>query len=170
MKYYYLINNNIKSTSKKLPSTVNHNISEFSEGIYEKWLNSLEPVNINKNEFNKLIKYLLKNPKIWATSIYISLNEAMKKPIEISDIIHSEFICGLGKCVDDDECCISCLVPKYTIKFKEPKQPKVNEADTALRNEILNAFSWVSSIGEQFFDATKTVEEITDIYLSKRNK
>ena len=31
------------------------------------------------------------------------------------------FECGLGKCVAEDGCCISCLLPKENLNFKKPK-------------------------------------------------
>lgn len=36
------------------------------------------------------------------------------------------------------------------------------------QRELLAAFSWVSSIGEQFFDSSKTVEDMVDAYLKSR--
>ena len=36
------------------------------------------------------------------------------------------------------------------------------------RSELLSAFSWVSSIGEQFFDSSKTVDDMVDIYQKNR--
>lgn len=40
--------------------------------------------------------------------------------------------------------------------------------DVSRRSELLAAFSWVSSIGEQFFDSSKTVEDMVDAYLKSR--
>jgi hypothetical protein len=36
------------------------------------------------------------------------------------------------------------------------------------RSELLSAFSWVSSIGEQFFDSSKTVDDMVDAYQKSR--
>ena len=48
----------------------------------------------------------------------------------------------------------------------------VNEAlrlhDVSRRSELLSAFSWVSSIGEQFFDSSKTVDDMVDAYQKSR--
>ena len=42
------------------------------------------------------------------------------------------------------------------------------QSDVSGRSELLSAFSWVSSIGEQFFDSGKTVEDMVDSYLKSR--
>lgn len=36
-----------------------------------------------------------------------------------------------------------------------------------MRKELIKAFSWVSMIGEQFFDSKKSIEEMVDIYQNK---
>jgi len=36
------------------------------------------------------------------------------------------------------------------------------------RSELVSAFSWISSIGEQFFDNSKTVEDMVDAYEKSR--
>ncbi len=39
------------------------------------------------------------------------------------------------------------------------------------RNELISIFSWISCIGEQFFDSNKTIDDIIDIYEnSKQNQ
>ena len=40
-----------------------------------------------------------------------------------------------------------------------------------IRREILlDAFAWVSSIGEQFFDSSKTVEDMVNAYEEKNEQ
>ena len=42
--------------------------------------------------------------------------------------------------------------------------------DVSQQHELLVlAFSWVSCIGEQFFDSSKTVEDMVDAFLAKNN-
>ena len=36
------------------------------------------------------------------------------------------------------------------------------------RSELLPPFSWVSSTGEQFFDSSKTVDDMVDAYQKSR--
>jgi hypothetical protein len=55
------------------------------------WYYSLESCEISEIDMDNIIKYLLDNPKLWATSIHICLNEAAKRPIEITDIIDIEY-------------------------------------------------------------------------------
>jgi hypothetical protein len=45
---------------------------------------------------------------------------------------------------------------------------KLHISDDSKRSELLDAFAWVSSIGEQFFDSSKTVEDLVDAYLKSR--
>lgn len=40
--------------------------------------------------------------------------------------------------------------------------------DASRRDELLSAFSWVSLIGEQFFDGNHTIEELVDAYLKTK--
>lgn len=57
-----------------------------------------------------------------------------------------------------------CNLTDYYEKIKQA----LNIPDVSRRSELLAAFSWVSSIGEQFFDSSKTVEDMVDTYLKSR--
>lgn len=105
--------------------------------------------------------------------------EAIKRAIQLRDETKKEFMESLNGFEYDyimDNLRKSKLLLKKCIKkndmsefenFNPFKELKKN-IDIDLRNEIIQAFCWASSIGEQFFDSSRTVEEITDIYLSKR--
>lgn len=65
---------------------------------------------------------------------------------------------------DDDE---------YDAIRLEEAQEQVKDLDpsnTAQQRELLIlAFGWAGSIGEQFFDDSKTVEDMVEVFLSKLN-
>lgn len=108
-----------------------------------------------------------------------SHTEAIKKAIELRDETKKEFTESLKgfeyKYIMDNLQKAKIILKRCLKKndmsefenFNPFKELKKN-IDTDLRNEILKAFGWVCSIGEQFFDPTKTVEEMADIYLSKK--
>ena len=54
----------------------------------------------------------------------------------------------------------------YTIEHAESEL--LNLYAVSRRSELLSAFSWVSLIGEQFFDSSKTVDDMVDAYQKSR--
>ena len=52
--------------------------------------------------------------------------------------------------------------------LKKYRELALRQPPVSRRSEVLAALSWVSSIGELFFDSSKTVEDMVDIYLKSR--
>lgn len=75
-------------------------------------------------------------------------------------------IAMLSSMIESGEC--------HTTRSKEMKDNALNGLeqlrihDVVRRSELLSAFSWVSSIGEQFFDSSKTVDDMVDAYQKSR--
>ena len=103
-----------------------------------------------------------------------SHTEAIKKAIQLRDETKKEFIESLQGFEYDyimDNLRKAKLLLKKCIKKNDMSEfedfnpfNELKNIDVDLRNEIIKAFCWASSIGEQFFDPTKTVEEMADIY------
>ena len=103
-----------------------------------------------------------------------SHTEAIKKAIQLRDETKKEFIESLQGFEYDyimDNLRKAKLLLKKCIKKNDMSEfedfnpfNELKNIDVDLRNEIIKAFCCVSSIGEQFFDSSRTVEEIVDIY------
>lgn len=64
----------------------------------------------------------------------------------------------------DKRCRVDIMVEEATNEILK----LVVQPDVSRRSELLSAFSWVSGIGEQFFDSSKTVDDMVDVYLKSR--
>lgn len=111
--YYYLINGAVFKGAKK-PKLENE--MKDQKSFIEYWLKSLIPCDISKDELGKVL--------IECVNITGKMEFSNDK-IDITDIVECEFLCGLGECIAEDGCCISCMNPKYNIKFKKPKKRKL---------------------------------------------
>lgn len=77
---------------------------------YNMWFRTLKPCKITEIELDKIIYSIIPN-------------ESLSKniPIDVTEMVAVNFECGIGECVAEDGCCISCISPKEVITFKKPK-------------------------------------------------
>ncbi len=105
MKYYYLINKQLMK-GEKMPDK---NIPIYNQS-YDMWFRTLNPCKIIESELDKIIYSIVPNQSL-----------SKNIPVDVTDMVAVNFECGLGKCVAEDGCCISCLLPKENLNFKKPK-------------------------------------------------
>ena len=93
------------SATKRLPLSLNHNISEFSEDAYNNWLNSLQPCEISESELDNVKNYLCHNTKFEDFNPH--------EQIEVTNIVRLEEIKTITK---------SGTITDHQLFFKRPKQ------------------------------------------------
>lgn len=151
MKYYLIKDEIKKGDDMPKGDKYIHNSTKYYLH-YNKWIESLQLCSITENELTNIVRHL---------SIYDNENYNKGNPIDVTDIIESEFECGLGNCVAEDGCCISCILPKYKITFKEPTKVELS----ALQR---HRDTWIGKSDEWLFERLNNelkskVEEIHNL-------
>lgn len=141
--YYIMLHNgklNLMNTASEIPKRI------ISEGkvtklddkyshMYSDWIKSFKPCEIKESEFDKITRYLLDNPKRWASSIHVSFyDEAIKKPIEVTDIIEEK-----SQIFTADEDLIS-ITFKQPIEFNEDKNILLEIAGAKHANNLYDKY------------------------------
>lgn len=125
--YYYLINGEIKKATSQMPKQSAWLSWEFKL-ILNSWNASLQPCEISESELDKVIQGYFKisfdNDEEGLTTREANM---LKNPIDVTDIVDKDFVCGFAKCIYPKGFCISCVSPKYKLIFKEANQVDSNE-------------------------------------------